>query len=298
MNSELEDTAEEHPVQHPTAAPRVEVDCCGLSHQGLVRPNNEDHFLVARFGRFLEPLVTNITDPALEDMLEEGYAMIVADGVGGNRGGEVASALAIRTLRALVLATCDWIIGTGVPEAERVMQRMAERFPRIDAALTAQGETNPRLRDMATTMTLACSVGPSLIVANVGDSRAYLLRSGQLHQLTRDHTQAQVLLNLGVIRHLEEATVKLRHKLIRVLGSAGTYSKPDVQHLTLADHDQVLLCTDGLTDMVDDAAIAAVLREAPGATEACQRLVANALHNGGRDNVTVALARYRMMPGN
>jgi protein phosphatase len=81
---------------------------------------------------------------------------------------------------------------------------------------------------------------------------------------------------------------------MRFIGIPGSQCEADVQHLVLADQDQVLLCTDGLTDMVDDAAVAAIMREAPTAEVACQRLVAAALHNGGKDNVTVTLARYRL----
>jgi len=274
----------------------VAVECAGVSDRGLVRPDNEDHFLVARFGRFLKPMFTNLTGPDSEAATDGGYAMVVADGVGGSQSGEIASALAIRTFRKLVLDTCDWIISAGTSEAKRVMARMAERFPQMDAALIAKAEADPRLKGMATTLTLACSYGASLVLAHVGDSRAYLFRAGQLHQLTRDHTQAQALMDEGTILRLEDASAVFRRTLVRALGSSAGLCHADVDHLTLLDKDQVLLCTDGLTEMVDAAAIAVILRDAPDVAEACQRLVAAALKNGGRDNVTVTVARYSITP--
>ncbi|HYV35536.1 MAG TPA: protein phosphatase 2C domain-containing protein [Gemmataceae bacterium] len=273
---------------------RVEVDCSGLSDKGLVRQNNEDHFLIGRFGRFLKPLQTNIANPPPDDFLQEGYGLVVADGVGGHRGGEIASELAIRTLRELALDTSDWIISAGKLEAQRVMARMADRYRKIDAALTDRAQADPLLSKMATTMTLACSVGPSMILAHVGDSRAYLFRAGKLHQLTRDHTLAQEMLDQGEIQRLEDASQSTRHALMRVLGSAASYCTADVDHLALADQDQILLCTDGLTDMVANDVIAALVSESPTAAQACQKLVAEALKNGGKDNVTVVVGRYRI----
>jgi protein phosphatase len=152
---------------------------------------------------------------------------------------------------------------------------------------------DPGLRGMGTTMTLALSLGPSLLIGHVGDSRAYLFRPGVLLQLTRDHTVVQALVEAGRLTPAEAATHPFRHVLTRSLGSGPDRVEADFQRAWLADGDQLLLCTDGLTDMVDNAAIAAVLGGAATAEEACQALVALALKNGGKDNVTVALARYR-----
>src|SRR6516162_8090157 len=107
----------------------VHIDLAALSDRGKVRPKNEDHFLVVRFHRALQTLLTNLPDGLVPDRTEEGgYGMVVADGMGGMAAGEVASQEAIRTLINLVIATPDWVMKKGKPESERVMQRMADRY--------------------------------------------------------------------------------------------------------------------------------------------------------------------------
>jgi protein phosphatase len=279
------------------ASSAVQVDLAALSHPGKVRPNNEDHFLVVRFNRALQTLLTNLPEGLIPLRAEEvGYGMVVADGMGGMAAGEVASRSAIRTLINLALATPDWVMTSGGPEIERVMQRMAERYRRVDAALREEARADPSLVGMGTTMTLACSLGADLILAHVGDSRVYLLRGGALHPLTRDHTLVRELVDRGVVRPEHAANHPFRHVLTRALGGSGGEIEAEVQRVSLADADQLLLCTDGLTDMVDATTIAAILRSSASSGDACQKLVELALQNGGKDNVTVLLARYRFAP--
>jgi serine/threonine protein phosphatase PrpC len=274
------------------------VDLAALSHQGKVRQNNEDHFLVSRVERSLETVVTNLPTGLIPQRFAEvGYGMLVADGMGGHQAGEIASRLAITTFVNLILHTPEWYLRVGKPEAELVLERMAERYRVVDATVRAKAQTDIEVRGMGTTMTLACSLGPILVLAHVGDSRAYLFRAGQCHQLTRDHTMAQSLVDSGVLRPEQEGWHYFKHALTRVIGTGETLAEAEVQQLTLADQDQVLLCTDGLTDMVEQHVITAILRDSKTSEEACQRLVAVALDNGGRDNVTVVLARYRLPIG-
>jgi PPM family protein phosphatase len=305
MNPSYNMDTDEYPVltsptdgRSPRAASSVvQVDLAALSHPGKVRPNNEDHFLVVRFNRALQTVLTNLPEGLIPLRAEEvGYGMVVADGMGGMAAGEVASRLAIRTLINLTLATPDWILTRGGPEIERVMQRMAERYRRVDAALREEARADPSLSGMGTTMTLACSVGADLILAHVGDSRAYLLRGGALHPLTRDHTLVRELVDRGVVRPEQAASHPFRHVLTRALGGSGGEIEAEVQWVSLADEDQLLLCTDGLTDMVDATTIGSILRSSASSDDACLTLVELALQNGGKDNVTVVLARYRFAP--
>ena len=175
-----------------------------------------------------------------------------------------------------------------------MMQRMAERYRIVDAVLRKEAQANPKLSGMGTTMTLACSLGADVILTHVGDSRAYLVRGGQLHLLTHDHTLVQELVDRGVVHPEEAATHLFRHILTRALGREREV-EAETRRLALADQDQLLLCTDGLTDMVDTRTIGAILQSAVSANDACQALVSQALQNGGKDNVTVVLARYRFV---
>jgi serine/threonine protein phosphatase PrpC len=273
---------------------QMQVDVASTSHQGLVRSKNEDHYLVVRFGRVLETLSTNLPGNLLPPHSEKrGYGMVVADGMGGTASGETASRMAIARLMQLVLTTPDWILSTREADVARQLQRMADRFRQIDASLRRRGKGDPALEGMGTTMTLACSLGATAIIGHIGDSRAYLCREGSLHQLTRDHTLVQALVDLGKLSPEEAARHSCRNVLTCSLGAGDYRSEGDFQRVLLADGDQLLICTDGLTKMVEDATIATILTSAATAAAACEQLVGAALNNGGKDNVTVALARYR-----
>jgi protein phosphatase len=275
---------------------RVRVDVAGLSHPGKVRPNNEDHFLISRFGRFLESVQTNLPPGTVPARAEEvGYGVVVADGMGGKAGGEEASRLAIASLVNLALHTPDWILRLDEePLPEEVMRRAAERYQQVNQALAGEAQDNPWLRGFGTTMTLACSIGRELFVAHLGDSRAYVFGGGRLHQLTRDHTLAQALADQRLIERHEAATHRLRHVLTQSLGDHGRGIQPDVTRVVLDDGDCLLVCTDGLTEMVPHQEIGDILGAAESAEAACRRLVDRALEAGGKDNVTVAVARYRL----
>ena len=133
----------------------------------------------------------------------------------------------------------------------------------------------------------AFPLGRNAIIAHVGDSRAYLFRDQALRQLTRDHTFAQTLRDVGVPA---EKTEQYRHLLVNSFGARPEDVKIDVDHVPLEDGDRLLLCSDGLTDMVTDAEITSTLVEVAGAQAACDALIERALHNGGKDNVTVLVA--------
>jgi len=299
MNS-LSDTVEMPAATNPAGWDRprlfsalVRVDVEGVSHTGRVRANNEDHFFIGRFGRFVERLGTNLPDDQMPGRFEEtGYGLVVADGIGGSAAGEVASKLAINTLMNLVLGTPDWILRLDDDLPQEVKRRTLERYGQINTVMAEQAQADPSLHGFGTTMTLAVSLGKHLLVAHVGDSRAYLLRQQTLHQLTRDHTLAQALADEGLLAQQDVGTHRLRHVLTKSLGAQGGRAEPDVQEVVLHDGDCLLLCSDGLTDMVKDARIAEVLGRGETSERACQCLVEEALQAGGKDNVTVIAARY------
>ena len=302
MGSDQEDTAElpvqrePEPRQPAGASSLVEVDLAALSHPGKVRRNNEDHFMAARFDRSMRTLLTNLPEAEVpRAYAETAYGMLVADGVGGAAGGEVASRTAIHALVDLVIETPDWIMQLDEPLSREVLQRMERRFQRVREVLIERATADPSLRGMATTMTVACSLGPELLTAHVGDSRAYVFRrGGRVERLTRDQTMAQSLADAGAISQEEVAKHPSRHVLTSALATRGAFVQVELKRSRLEDGDQLLLCSDGLTEMIADEAIARVLAAPGPSAEACQRLVDLALEAGGKDNVTVVLGRYRM----
>lgn len=278
-----------------TASSLTQVDLGACSHVGHVRANNEDSFLVVRLDRSLHTLLTNLPEGYVpERQAEVAYSMLVADGMGGAAAGEVASREATSTLVELVLQTPDWHMRLDHEGANEVLARLDQRFRKIREVLIAHAEADPRLAGMGTTLTLAVSHGANVIIAHIGDSRAYLFHKGKLHLLTRDQTLAQDLVEVGVISQEEIATHYARHVLTGVLATQGVEAQAELCQVWLADGDQILLCTDGLTEMVTDAAIAEVLEQNLSAQAACQVLVELALDAGGVDNVTVLLGRYRI----
>lgn len=274
---------------------RCEVDLGGASDAGKVRLTNEDFFLIARFGRGIHTLQTNLPPghvPAV--YAENGYVLLVADGMGGGVGGEVASRTAISSLLELFIQTPDWIMRPDAARVPEVLRRMEERFGRLADVLSKRARLEPDLLGMGTTLTLAVSLGADLVIAHVGASRAYLFRRGHLLHLTNDQTVARLLADTGCIRHEDVPIHYARRLLTSSINAWGEKAAIELRHLTLMDGDRLLLCSDGLTELVEDARVSAVLAKRGPAADACRELVDLALKAGGRQNVTVALACYRI----
>ena len=277
----------------PLVPAPVRVDIGALTHPGLVRENNEDQFFVARLTRSLETVMASMPAgdvPARAD--EINYVMVVADGMGGHAAGEVASQLAISTLVQVALDVPDWFFRLDDEYAPEIERRAREAIRAVDAKLLEHARRDPALRGMGSTMTGVRSLGQDLMVAHVGDSRAYVFRAGRLHRLTKDHTYAQLLIDSGQALPGSAEVSRLQHVLTNVLGGADDQLDVDIDLLRLGDGDRLLLCSDGLSDLVDDDAIARTLAATPKSQEACAALVQLALERGGRDNITVIVASY------
>lgn len=271
----------------------VHVDVFGVSDTGHVRATNEDHFLIARVGRYFETIGTSLPPGDVPSRTEEaGYAIVVADGMGGHAAGELASRLTIREMVRLALALPDWIARLDKSTNDEAADRSEERIVHAHKALLARGRREPSRRGMGSTVTTIRNLGRMLQVAHVGDSRAYLLRDGELTRLTRDHTYVQLLVDTGRMTREEAERSTSRHVLVNAVGGVNDDVYVDVQHLPLANGDRVMLCSDGLSDLVDDDTIRTLLGEAPNAEGACRVLLERALDAGGRDNVTVVAAFY------
>lgn len=270
--------------------PPVGVAFGALSHPGLVRANNEDHYMVVKRQRTRSVLLTNVPTGFLPQADDVSYVMAVADGVGGAAFGELASMLALRSGWDQAPGTIKWTWVITDREVEDLKERIDLIFQRINQALLRRAEAEPACAGMGTTLTGAFTVGPEAFIAHVGDSRAYLFHAGQLIQITRDHTLAQEYLDVG----LPVVSRSWHHVLTNYLGGSEQQVQVEFHHVHLADGDQLLLCTDGLSDLVRDQEIAAILSRHSSPQEKVRALVELALERGGKDNVTVILAHYEV----
>jgi PPM family protein phosphatase len=273
---------------------RVHVEVAGRSDPGKVRQNNEDNYLVVQRYRGRKVLLTSLPEEILDPSEDHAFAYAVADGMGGGKFGDLASLLAIRTGWELGPSEIKWPMKMNDREVEELRQKAETFFQLIEEAIQSEIREYPRLAGMGTTLTVCYSTGPELFVMHVGDSRAYLYRGGRLQQLTRDHNLAQVLIDSGAVQPDSLVARRMRHVLTNVLGGPAEGVSVDVLHHRLADGDRLLLCTDGLTNMVPDDDIAQVLARKPVPADACHDLVELALERGGNDNVTVVLALYKI----
>jgi protein phosphatase len=272
----------------------VHIDAAGLSDPGKLRTNNEDHFLIVQFGRSLECLETNLPADAIPAHFSDTcYGFAVADGVGGAAGGEVASTLALQTLVRLVLHVPDWIFRPDSDQfLEEIARRAAEYNRQIQLVMKERARDDPSLHGFGTTMTVAWNLGNQLFISHIGDSSAFLYRGNALHKLTREHTLTQSLLDAGAISKTEAGAHFGRHVLTRSLGDQSGSPDPEVSRFALEEGDWLILCTDGLPDMVNRGVLVEVMQTANTAKDLCRSLVDAALAAGGKDNVTVVAARY------
>jgi protein phosphatase len=271
--------------------PAVHIDVGAMSHAGKVRSNNEDHFSVVRRRRSREVLLTNLGEGVVpRSQHDDVYTLAVADGIGGAAFGEFASMLALRTGWDLTSGAFKWHFLVNESEAEELKEFLKVYGQLIHRRLLNEAVHDPRLAGMGTTITCALTIGLEAFIAHAGDSRAYIFRDGNLQQLTRDHTLAQQLVDAGAIPSVSAASRRMQNMLVNCLGGNRSEVEVDVHQVQLASGDRLLLCTDGLTDMVAEQEIAATLLRHTGSQTAAHALVELALDHGGRDNVTVVVA--------
>ena len=275
----------------------LRVELGALSHPGKVRARNEDHHLALRLHRSLETVATNLPEGDLPYRSEQqGYVLVVADGIGGRSGGQHASRRAISALVEIATRIPDWILRLDDALAGELMQRAEAYFGKIDTILEAEAAADPALAGMGTTMTMVYLLDHDLLLAHVGDSRAYRFRDDALVRLTQDQTMAQALADAGVIAADEVKSHRQRHILTGALGAKSGAPRVELGRHDLRDGDRVLVASDGLTEMVPDEAIAQILRRESDPAAASAALVDAALDAGGVDNVTVLVADCRIRP--
>lgn len=263
----------------------VIVQVFGQTDVGLTREHNEDALLVANLstGQHLE-FSRTVEQPA--DPM--GTLFMVADGMGGAAAGEIASATAVDVvLRHLREGLASMTAVT--PEA--LVAQLNEAAEVANWSIFRYAATHPELRGMGTTATIAALLGDTLYLAQVGDSRAYLVRDGVAIQLTKDQSLMQKLIEAGELTEEEAAQSERRNIILQALGPEPSV-KLDLTHQRVRRGDVLILCSDGLSGLVRPEEIAAVISEELDLAAACDRLIGLANDQGGPDNVTVIAARF------
>ena len=236
-----------------------------LSITGDFRSNNEDRFTVDPDGRFF----------------------LVADGMGGQSAGEQASEMAIELIVKQLVAKLDF----DESSHETVIETIDQVVAFANTEIIALAQLEPRFHNMGTTLVFLVAVAGQFYVGGIGDSRVYRLRDGAFEQLTTDHSLTQALVDAETISPEEAVTHRYRNVLYRYLGSkeGGEGTSPVI--FEPAQGDRYLLCSDGVTDGVDDLTLAGVLAEGDDPQQIADVVVAAAVEGGSKDNITVVILR-------
>ncbi|MCA8995490.1 MAG: serine/threonine-protein phosphatase [Planctomycetaceae bacterium] len=267
----------------------------GLTDVGRKRSENQDQFLIAELSKSLT--VSQSSLPIGDDQSvisgSQGQLFIVADGMGGHEGGRRASQLAVETMARYLLDIMPWFVSQANDsffdaDQEAVLKKALDYCQR---RIEQEGLGHEELRQMGTTFTMGYVIWPRLHFLHVGDSRGYLSRQGQLFQLTHDQTVAERLAELGAISKQDIPKSAFSHALWSYIGVDGEAMSPEFGSLDLLVGDTLLFCTDGLTLHVSNEEIQQALQQPLQVESVCRNLVDQALDRGGRDNVTVVIAR-------
>ena len=255
----------------------ISLAVCGATGAGKVRTNNEDAFAVSDLTRGERALVSLIRTRV--NVGDRGVLLVVSDGMGGEKAGEVASALAITAL-------CEHLAGTA--ETEDAAARLCAAVEHANARVVAAASDAER-KGMGATVTALFISGDHAVTAEVGDSRAYVLREGVLTQITKDQTYMQLLVERGLIAPQAVGSSQAKNVILQAIGKAPQVVVAQ-RRLALRRGDRLLLCSDGLFNEVPDADLCEVLTSTWLLGEACGRLMEMANDAGGRDNITLLLA--------
>ncbi|HET6837766.1 MAG TPA: protein phosphatase 2C domain-containing protein [Gemmatimonadales bacterium] len=272
-----------------------EIDVYGITHPGKVRKENQDHFLICALKKQMAVRQTSLPDIAsvTADPERLAFLMMVADGVGGGAKGEEAARRALEVVAQYVSDGTRCYYAAGSADDKEFFDALQLGALRCHDDLLRRGEDDPEYRGMATTLTLYFGLWPRAYILQVGDSRCYLLRGGDLTQITRDQTMVQELIDMGVEMPASASHSRLGHTLSSSIG--GRQTVPVVTRHSVTWGNVALLCSDGLTNHVSDERIRERLRTMKSAKQACEDLLQEALDGGGTDNITMIVARA--LPG-
>lgn len=271
----------------------VKVEFGAHSQAGAGRLTNEDHYVILRLGRHQEVMASTLPEADLPERFDEhGYAIVVADGTGELGSGALASRIAISSLAHVAIHFGKWNLRVNARTAEDIANQAEIFYQRAAHAVERRGMSHALLAAMKTTLTITFSAGDELFYAHVGDSHAYLFRNGELTRLTRPRTGDQDSADRPTPVSTGDLS-DLRDILNDALGGGRGTPAVDVERVHLLDNDTILLCTDGLTAVLDEDSIAERLAHPRTLNDLCKELVDLAVSQGGGD-ATAVLAKYRI----
>ena len=269
----------------PNGVGQIVVHVFGRTDVGRTREHNEDSFAVADLTAgiaTLEPEVQHhIAGP-------KGSLFMVADGMGGAAAGEIASAMAVEVV--LGEMRTQWL-QAGSSDAELFVRAIKRATKTANEQINSYAMAHPEYRGMGTTATIAGLLGDTLYLAQVGDSRAYLVRQGVARQITKDQSLMQKLIEAGELTEEEAEHSERRNIILQALGPDAQV-KVDLTHQKVRHDDTLVLCSDGLSGQVSKEEIAMVVAAEPDLATVCERLITRANEAGGPDNITVIVARF------
>ncbi len=277
----------------------IYVHLAALSDVGRTRTQNQDSFLVADLSgpedEVEDPLrlgqgTAMQAGPSRGDLTlpPRGLLLLVADGMGGAAAGAVASALAARTIHDTLMSR--WHADRDLTPA-RFATRLSEAVEVANTTLHERAEDQPELDGMGTTATVVGVLEQYLYIAQVGDSRAYVFRRGELRQITRDQSVVQNLVDAGELTEEEAAASDRRNMILQAVGVAPEVEVDLTYHL-LRKEDVVLICSDGLSGVVERSLLSSAMQSCPDPSQACRVLIDMANEHGGPDNITAVVARF------
>jgi PPM family protein phosphatase len=266
-------------------AGEVIVQVFGRTDVGRTREHNEDAFVVADLSA---NNATMQADVRTHVSGSRGSLFMVADGMGGAAAGEIASAMAVDAVIGQLRTL--WV-DTGAGDAESFVRAIKQATKAANDLIHAYATAHPEYRGMGTTATIAGLLGDTLYLAQVGDSRAYLVRNGVARQITKDQSLMQKLVEAGEMTEEEAEHSERKNIILQALGPESTI-KVDLTHQAVRRGDTLVLCSDGLSGQVSKDEIAKVVSEESDLMNACRRLIDRANENGGPDNITVIVARF------
>ena len=277
---------------------KIEVRSAGITDRGKQRSENQDHFLVAQLNRGMKVIsgAGRFDADARLWGSPVSHIFVVADGMGGHRGGGVAISLAVEYCANSILNSMRFLDKTDNSNEDAFVEDLKRMLENAHRAIEDQSHSNSDTLGMGTTLTLAYVAWPRMFVVHAGDTRCYLLRNGQLQLVTRDHTVANEMMQKGQLATEELERSQWSNVLVNALGAGASEVTPEMYKFDLRLNDSILLCSDGLNKHVSDVQIRKTLNQVSDPKRACEDLVAMANQGGGTDNITVVVANFSTLP--